>query len=354
LNLDSFSSILLKIKYEEVPVMKKQSIITAAILVCLLIGSTPCTRAGSVMQSLMQTLGIDKIPRKAVIARKLGLYPVFEHKKRTGKSRLYITPFAPVCVKAADKLAAQKAAGTVSTTTKAATVKVPIVDIQTKHQEKTVKIIDVNGNKNYATAFWETIKTKSKIYDQTIDTNFDGNLQIQVQCGSTIYTTTLGEGDKSPWDDGVTPLTDTFEKGKFIIKDQYWPGVTNKGPDGKIKTDVTLKMSWKPGLIQIQFNIKGPRNLPFLSDNTDCTSPVNQNDGDITVTINTFSIALVKDSGAGATVGTWSLSNIETPGKKKTKVQKKKIPDPLDPTAMSTGYYVLGNFNTKLKKEPLL
>lgn len=319
--------------------MKKRLIITGVVFVCLFLASVPYCKA----ESLMSILGLDQIPRKASVARQLGVYPVFEHNKKSGKNRLYVTLTPPVCVKAAEEAAARKAAGIIP---EKAVAKVSTVDFKIKHTEKTVKIIDGNGDKNYANAFWEQVGTKSKLYD-IADTTFDGNLQIQVQCGATIYTTTLSEGDKSPWDDGVTPVTDTFEKGSFQIKDQYWPRVTTKGPDGKIKNDVTLKMKWKPGMIQIQYTIKGPRNLPFLSDNTDITDPANDADGDISVTINTFSIALVKDSGAGSTVGTWSLTGVDIDGKKKTKVQKKKLPDG------TIGYYVLVNYKCTLRKQTL-
>lgn len=316
--------------------MKKSIIVIGVVLVSLFMANVPYSKAGS-----LKELGLDKIPRKASIARQLGLYPVFEHNKKSGNSRVYVTLTPPVCVKAAEEAAAKKAAGIESAATTGSTV-----DFKVKHTEKTVKIIDVNGDNNYASALWEQVTTKSKIYD-VADTAFDGNLQIQVQCGATIYTTTLSQGDKSPWDDGVTPVTDTFEKGKFQIKDQYWRGVTKNGPDGKTKDDVRLMMSWKPGKIQIIFILKGPRNLPFLSDNTNCTDPGNDQDGDISVTINTFSIALVKDSGAGATVGTWSITGVGIDGKKKTKVQKKKLPDG------TIGYYVLVNYTGNLKKQPL-
>lgn len=314
--------------------MKKNFTITGVVVACLMLAGVPYSKADSFMKSL----GLDDVKRPGIVCRQLGLYPVFEYKKN-GQSRFYVTPFAPACVKAADNLAKAKAAGIAAAPAvqDAATPPVPTIDIKCIHKENTIKL----DNGEYASAFWETLSSSAKLYTN-IDTNFDGNTQIQVQCGGITYTTTLGDGDTSPWSDGTTPLTTAFEKGKSIIKSQYWTGVTNKGPDGKIKNDVTMTISWKPGLIQIKFTLKGPRNLPFVADNTNVTEPTNDQDGDITVTIVTFSIAITQN-GSGTTT-TWSLANEDSTGKKKTKVMIKKFPDG------SSAYYPLVNWSSALKK----
>ena len=305
--------------------MKKNGLTVGVLIACLIMVGMFSVQA----ESFVKAIGLDKVKRKAVLCKQLGLYPVFEYKKNR-KSRLYVTPFAPVTAQAIANAANKTSTTAVSSLKKATTVKDSTVDIQVKHIEKTVKLADGN----YATALWETITNNGKLYNVT-DTAYTGATKIEITSNGLTYTTTLDQGtDKSKFG---------TDSGKCIIEDQYWPGVGTKGPDGKIKNDVKVTIVWKPGYVKAKFTLRGPRNLPFVSRNTTTADPVNNQDGTIWIWTD-YSVAITNND----ITETWVFGGDWSTGKKKTKVQKKP--------SLITGnlaYYVLTNWNTKLKKAVL-
>ena len=311
--------------------MKKNLIISCAVLLCLAAVGIPTSHA----DYLSEAIGLDKVKRKAVLCEKLGLYPVFTYRK-DGKSSLTVTPFAPVTVQAIADANAKQQAGEAAVEN--ATVKPSTVDIQVKHKEKTVKL----DSGEYATALWETIKNHGKLYDVT-DTAYTAATQFEITTNGFTYTFTLGDGvaEKSKF---------AATSGKCVLEDQYWTGVTNKGPDGKLKNDVKATVIWKDGTVKAKLTIKGPRNLAFVTDNTTTTDPADDTDGAIEVGV-TYSIAITNNG----TTETWVLeppagsTTTPAPGKKKTKVQTKKTALNAEGKAL----YVLENWDCKLKKAEL-
>jgi len=309
--------------------MKKNSLIISVLIVCVTVIGMFSAQA----ESLVETIGLNKIKRKAVLCKQLGLYPVFTYKKDR-KSSFYVTPFAPVTAQAIADMNAKQKNGELKGIlfAKKAKIKPSTVDIQAKHQEKTVKL----DSSEYATALWETIKNSAKLYDVT-DTAYTAATQFEITTNGLTYTFTLGDGVAKKTKFGT-------DSGRCTIEDQYWPGVTNKGPDGKIKNDVKATIIWKPGSVKAKLTLKGPRNLAFIANNTTTTDPTTSNDGSIDVTVN-YSIAITNNG----TTETWALGDTTSSGKKKTKVQSKK-------TSLNTAgkaLYVLVNWNSKLKKAEL-
>jgi hypothetical protein len=318
----------------------KKNLIIVGLLFCSLffVGSISNAR------SLAETLGLTDIKRKAVLAKSLGLYPVFNYKK-DGESTVTLSSTPPVTVQAlidAESLPA-KAESTVPEleTATVPVVKDSLVDIKIKHKEKVVKLIDPVTDKasgDYAMALWETIITSAKLYDDTISTAFDGNTKIEVTTNGFTYSTTFDQDPNLKFDT-------VKGTGKLVIKDQYWAGVTIKGPDGKVKTDVKLTISWKPGKIVIKQTLKGPRNLPFVASNTTTPDPKADQDGDIIVVVD-CSIAITN----GTTTYTWTRAASDATGKKKTKVKKKKIANPDPAWNSDISYFVLTQWDARLKK----
>lgn len=298
-------------------------------------------------QSLADTFKISSVKRKAVLAKQLGLYPVFTYKK-DGGSFISLSTTPPPTVKALINAGNNKITSVAPlATVDAVTVKDSTVDITVKHKEKVAKLLDATTGKpsgDYATALWETFITGAKLYDDTISTAFDGNTKIEITTNGFTYNTTFDQDPKLKFDT-------VKGKGKAVIKDQYWTGVTTKGPDGKVKTDIKLTISWRPGKIIIKQTLKGPRNLAFVDSNTTTPDPKNNQDGDIAVSVD----CAISITNNGVTY-IWTRAASDATGKKKTKVQKKKIKDPTQLALMAPktiSYFVLTKWDAKLKKAVL-